>query len=140
MKSGYQDEDEYEYESEVENNYEGHGSSPAWLARFNTVDEGIQCDMRYAAKQTECRNQDKQDYEGEGENSNYEGQGSSPTWLAQVNKVDEGIQCNMSCYEAQVEKSPRQMPSRGGDGIRQQNQGIMEKKLQTGNRAWIKMK
>lgn len=26
MKSGYQDEDEYEYESEVENNW-GHGSS-----------------------------------------------------------------------------------------------------------------
>ena len=81
-----------------------------------------------------------QDEVYEVENNGCEGQVPSPTWLAQVNKVDEGIQCNMSCYEAQVEKSPRQMPSRGGDGIRQQNQGIMEKKLQTGNRAWIKMK
>lgn len=49
MKSGYQDEDEYEYESEVENNYAGHGSSPSWMTQFNKVDEGIQCDMRYAA-------------------------------------------------------------------------------------------
>ena len=83
------------------------------MTQFNKVDEGIQCDMRYVAKQIECRSQDEHDYEGEEENNNYEGQGSSPTWLAQVNKVDEGIQCNVSCYEAQVEKSPQQMPSRG---------------------------
>ena len=96
--------------------------------------EGIQCDMRYAAKQTECRNHDKQGYEGEEENSNYEGQGSSPTCLAQVNKVDEGIQCDMSCYKAQVEKSPQQMPSRGEETASDsKTRGSWKKQLQTGN-------
>ena len=47
------------------------------------------------------------------ENNGCKGRIPSPTWLAQVNKVDEGIQCDMSCSEAQVEKSPQQMPSRG---------------------------
>ncbi|TKC34300.1 hypothetical protein EI555_003267 [Monodon monoceros] len=55
------------------------------------------------------RNQDEVE---EVENNGCERPVPSPTWLAQFTKVNEGIQCDMSWYEAQVEKSPQQMPSR----------------------------
>ena len=60
------------------------------------------------------QNQDEVD---EVENNGCEGEVPSPTWLAQVNKVDEGIQCDMGYSEAQVEKSPRQMPPRGEETV-----------------------
>ena len=105
-------------------------SSPC-LAQVSKEDEGIQCDLtwwtevqpgnspesspgsgRKGADQMSVGSQN-QDEVDEVENHGCEGQVPSPTWLAQVNKVDEGIQCNMGCSEAQVEKSPQQMPPRG---------------------------
>ncbi|KAJ8783156.1 hypothetical protein J1605_009764 [Eschrichtius robustus] len=119
-------------EEEVESSSypEGGVPSPTWLAQFNKVGQATQCDMswwyevqsenspesspesgRKGAEQMSVgsRNQDEVD---EVENNGREGCVPSPTWLAQFTKVDEGIQCNMSWYEAQVEKSPQQMPSR----------------------------
>ena len=119
-------------EEEVESSSypEGGVPSPTWLAQFNKVGQATQCDMSWwyevqsenspesspgsggkGAEQMSVgsRNQDEVD---EVENNGCEGCVPSPTWLAQFTKVDEGIQCNMSWYEAQVEKSPQQMPSR----------------------------
>ena len=105
--------------------------SPPCLAQVSKVDEGIQCDLtwwaevqsgnspesspgsgRKVAEQMSVgsRNQDEV-YEVE--NNGCGGRVPSPTWLAQVHTVDEGIRCNVSCSEAQVEKSPQQIPSRG---------------------------
>ncbi|XP_069444189.1 uncharacterized protein [Ovis canadensis] len=105
--------------------------SPPGVAQVSKEDEGIQCDLtwwtevqsgnspesslgsgRRGADQMSVGSQN-QDEVNEVENNGCEGQVPSPTWLAQVNKVDEGIQCDMGCSEAQVEKFPQQMPSRG---------------------------
>nr|XP_010969389.1 PREDICTED: uncharacterized protein LOC105081767 [Camelus bactrianus] len=110
---------------------EGCVPSPAWLAQFNKVDEGIQCGMtcwyevqseksqepspessRKGTGQMGSGNQDEDEDDGVERNS-CEGHSPSLTRLSQSNKVDEGSQCDMSWYEAQLEKSPQQMPSRG---------------------------
>ncbi|XP_049570423.1 uncharacterized protein LOC125965314 [Orcinus orca] len=119
-------------EEEVESNSYPEGGVPSatWLAQFNKVGQATQCDMswwyevqsenspesspgsgRKGAEQLSVgsRNQDEV---GEVENNGCEGRVPSPTWSAQFTKVEEGIQCDMSWYEAQVEKSPQQMPCR----------------------------
>ncbi|XP_029088891.1 uncharacterized protein LOC114901355 [Monodon monoceros] len=119
-------------EEEVESNSYPEGGVPSatWLAQFNKVGQATQCDMswwyevqsenspesspgsgRKGAEQLSVgsRNQDEV---GEVENNGCEGHVPSPTWSAQFTKVEEGIQCDMNWYEAQVEKSPQQMPSR----------------------------
>ncbi|XP_070224898.1 uncharacterized protein [Bos mutus] len=109
--------------------------SPPSLAQVSKEDEGIQCDLtwwtevqpgnspesspgsgRKGAEQMSVGSQN-QDEVDEVENNGCEGEVPSPTWLAQVNKVDEGIQCDMGYSEAQVEKSPQQMPPRGEETV-----------------------
>uniref|UniRef100_A0A4W2FPZ2 Uncharacterized LOC113891881 n=1 Tax=Bos indicus x Bos taurus TaxID=30522 RepID=A0A4W2FPZ2_BOBOX len=109
--------------------------SPPSLAQVSKEDKGIQCDLtwwtevqprnspesspgssRKGAEQMSVGSQN-QDEVDEVENNGCEGEVPSPTWLAQVNKVDEGIQCDMGYSEAQVEKSPQQMPPRGEETV-----------------------
>ncbi|KAB1276376.1 hypothetical protein Cadr_000008165 [Camelus dromedarius] len=91
--------------------YEGchYSSAPPTLY---PVEKSIQCDMTEGAEQMGSGNQDEDEDDGVERNS-CEGHSPSLTRLSQSNKVDEGIQCDMSWYEAQLEKSPQQMPSRG---------------------------
>ncbi|EPY78719.1 hypothetical protein CB1_001026040, partial [Camelus ferus] len=91
--------------------YEGchYSSAPPTLY---PVEKSIQCDMTEGAEQMGSGNQDEDEDDGVERNS-CEGHSPSLTRLSQLNKVDEGSQCDMSWYEAQLEKSPQQMPSRG---------------------------
>ena len=100
------------------------------LAQVSKVDEGIQCDLTWWAEVQSGNSPESSPGSGRkgaeqmsvgsrNQNEVYEVENNgcgrrvpSPTWLAQVHTVDKGIQCDMSCSEAQVEKSPQQIPSR----------------------------
>nr|XP_025874925.1 uncharacterized protein LOC112935421 [Vulpes vulpes] len=103
---------------------------PTSLAQFSQVSEGIQCDM---SQWQDAEHEQSPESSPESRKTTEEGAFRcgeldevvvrdgfpkyvpNPAWLAQMNSkgVDAGIQCDGSwCQDAELEKSPEQMPSK----------------------------